>query len=347
MSGGVDSSVAAALLVEEGFDVRGVTFHLMPDGGLRFTLEPCCSIETAEDARRAAERLGIRHSVWNAVEPFEQSVIGDFVREYRSGRTPNPCIRCNRHIKFGLLSDLAREWGAQFIATGHYARVETREGRATLLRAMDRGKDQSYVLACLNQEQLRCTLFPLGNQTKGETRAKARALGLTSAERPESQEICFIPDNDYGRFIESRIGPTEPGPILSADGSVLGRHKGIAHYTVGQRKGLGLAAPRPYYVLAIDAARNAVVVGHDDETRASTLDANCVNYCSGVVPDEPFDASVQIRYRHTAAPARVIPDGDHAFVEFHVSQRAVTPGQWAVFYVGDEVVGGGIIDGSR
>jgi len=333
MSGGVDSSIAAALLVKAGWDVFGVTFRMFDAD----------SSTTAQDARHVAEILGVEHQVVDCRERFAREVVEPFVQEYQAGRTPNPCVRCNPLIKFELLLELADEHGAERVATGHYVRVTSRGERLGLRRAHDRGKDQSYVLAGLGQNHLRRALFPLGEYTKAQVREMAKDLGLPAADRDESQEICFIPDDDYRGFLTQHAGLPAPGPILSTDGAELGRHQGLPFYTVGQRKGLGIAAPRPLYVLRLDPEQNAVIVGHEEETLSGSLTAREVNWCGMAPQDEPFDALVQIRYRHTATPATITPTPDGFTTRFHTPQRAVTPGQWAVAYDDDMVLLGGVI----
>lgn len=335
MSGGVDSSVAAALLVEEGWEVVGVTLRLVgprPDTPISTAVPTERSLDSA---RAVARQLGIEHLVLDCVEAFALEVINPFIGEYRAGRTPNPCVVCNRTVKFGLMYAHARELGASGVASGHYARVEPRVGRLAVRRAVDGRKDQSYVLAALTQDVLAHVLFPLGEATKEAVREKARALGLAAAERDESQEICFVPDDDYRRFLLERCGSSKPGPILSSKDEVLGEHQGLIHYTVGQRKGLGIAASRPYYVLELDPARNAVVVGHEEETYCRHFTVTDINWCALAPQTDPFDCLVQIRYLHTAAPATVTPSGNRFDVRFHEPQRAVTPGQWAVCYDAD------------
>jgi len=337
MSGGVDSTVSAALLLEQGYDVMGITMRLMPDSPEHPS--------TIEAARRAADQLCIAHYVWDAVEPFEKEVVSYFVGEYSKGRTPNPCVRCNQRVKFGGLLAFARDRGAEYLATGHYARVVQHGERLALRRGVWRPKDQSYALAGLTQEQLRHVLFPLGQLSKDETRMRARNLGLTNAEKTESQEICFIPGDDYGAFLSDRVGPAVPGPILSVQGKVLGQHKGLMFYTVGQRKGLGIAAERPYYVIKIDAATNSLIVGHDEETFRNGLQTGPVNW--GAIPPQtaPFACLAQIRYLHRPVPAVATPVGEGLEVRFETPQRAVTPGQWAVLYDDAErVLAAGIIE---
>ena len=327
MSGGVDSSVAAAILREQGCDVHGVTLRMHAG-----------SDSAAEEARRVADQLGIAHEVRDCTEVFEREIIEYFVAEYLEGRTPNPCVRCNPLIKFGSLFALAEEIGADLVATGHYARVERRNGRMTLRRAQWLPKDQSYALAGLSQEQLSRAVFPLGSTRKEETRERARALGLASAEGAESQEICFIPCNDYRVFIAARVGPPTPGAILSTKGEVLGQHSGLLNYTVGQRRGLGISDPRPHYVVALDPRRNAVIVGHDEDTLRDTLETGPVNWVGLAPQTEPFACMAQIRYLHRAAPATATPAGERLHVRFRATQRAVTPGQFAVLYDEEDCV---------
>ncbi|MDQ1257084.1 MAG: tRNA-specific 2-thiouridylase MnmA, partial [Candidatus Hydrogenedentes bacterium] len=323
MSGGVDSSVAAALLIEQGFSVIGLTLRVIPGPS---------SENTITAARSVAQYLGIPHHVADVVDRFEEQVIAEFTREYLVGRTPNPCVRCNQRIKFGFLLDQALALDAEALATGHYARRIEREGRVTVQRATYRAKDQSYVLAALRQDQLERARFPLGGLSKDETRERARAFGLPSAEHAESQEICFVPGDDYGRFLIERTAPPAPGPILSLSGETLGQHKGLFHYTVGQRRGLGISSPRPYYVVRLDFGRNALFVGHEEETYCAELEASEVNWC-GIPPQTaPFDCLAQVRYRHTATPVTVTPREDGITVHFHQPQRSIAPGQWVVLY---------------
>ncbi len=345
MSGGVDSAVAAALLAEQGHACIGVTLRLTPEHGKTSLFEPCCGLEAAQDARRACESLGIPHHVVYALDRFEQEVITPFLEAYRSGRTPNPCIWCNRRIKFQVLLEHARKTGASHIAMGHFARVEERGGRMALRRGVHRPKDQSYVLAWLSQEQLACTLFPLGGMTKEAVRGYARERGLSVAARPESQEICFVPTNDYGAFIESRTGGMAPGPIVSVAGEVLGRHKGLMHYTVGQRRGLGIAAARPLYVVRLDPARNAVIVGFEEATECVSFTTGPLHWVGSAPQTAPVSCLVQVRSRHQAAPAVLFPGDGGAAVRLDSPQRSVTPGQWAVFYdAEDYVIAAGIIE---
>jgi len=353
MSGGVDSSVAAALLKERGFEVTGVTmnlFSLPREVCLSEELRSCCGFKAVEDAQRVAAALGIPHFVVDFRGEFERSVIADFCREYSLGRTPNPCLRCNEHIKFSLLAQRARKIGADFVATGHHARVEydKASGRYLLKKGKDRTKDQSYFLYPLSQEQLAFSLFPVGEMTKVRVRQLARKGKLPVAEKAESQEICFVLDDDYARFLENRApGSFKAGPILDRSGNVLGRHRGISLFTIGQRKGMGIAARQPLYVLAIDAERNAVIVGNDEDLLQKKLIASRVNWISVPGLDRPLLVKAKIRYRHQEASAVVIPAREGTIeVEFKKPQRAVTPGQSVVFYNGDVVVGGAVIDSS-
>lgn len=349
MSGGVDSSLAAALLVEEGYAVTGVTMHLWAgEAGVEQGPTPCCSLETAAGARRVCQALGIPHYVFNLCQEFEACVVDEFVREYGRGRTPNPCLACNREIKFRLLLQRTRALGVRFLATGHYARVvQDPAGRYHLLRGRDRHKDQSYVLYMLGQEELAHTLFPLGGMTKSHVRAEAVRRGLPAAGRPESQEICFIPDDDYRRFLARRLSQSaQPGPIRDREGRVLGTHRGLPYYTVGQRKGLGLGGGRldPLFVIALDAAENALVVGPEEALLRTELEAEQVSLVSGEWPALPQPVEARVRYRAPAAPATLFPQERGCIrLEFDAPQRAITPGQAVVFYQGEEVLGGGTI----
>lgn len=345
MSGGVDSSVAAALLVEQGWEAVGVTMKLAGSGAGR------CSSSDADDARRVAERLGIRFFVANCTEHFRAEVIEPFADAYLAGRTPSPCVGCNARFKFAHLMARARVFGAERVATGHYARVERdpRTGLRRLLRGADPAKDQSYFLFELDQRQLASASFPLGEMTKAGVRDRARRLGFATAEKPESQEVCFAPDGDYAGFVE-RIRPHSlPGGGEVVDGAdrVVGRHGGIHRFTVGQRRGLGLSAARPLYVTGLDAARNRVRVGGVEALLARGARLERVSWIAGSPPPRPVRASVRVRYRHPGAPAEVHPEGPgRARVVFDSPVRAVAPGQAAVFYDGDAVLGGGWISGS-
>jgi len=349
MSGGVDSSVAALLLLEQGYDVVGVTLKIwsdwMPGGGNE---GECRSRAAVEDARRVAGALGISFHVLDVRKRFSELVIGDFCTEYALGRTPNPCIICNKEIKFAELMRWGPAFGAGFIATGHYARVEYDDSRQRYLlkRGVDKRKDQSYVLYNLDQEQLSQILLPVGALTKDEVRAVAAEHDLLISDKPESQEICFIPDNDYRRFLkEHRPDTQRPGPILSVEGDRMGQHRGIANYTIGQRRGLGIAAREPLYVVDIDPDANAVIVGRDRDTFSRVVIARDCNLISTSGLEESVEVGAKIRYNAPVAAAR-IQRGDHdgeVVTEFFQAQRAVTPGQAVVWYQGDIVVGGGTI----
>jgi tRNA-specific 2-thiouridylase len=342
MSGGVDSSVAAALLVERGHEVVGITMHLAGAGSR------CCSLEDADDARRVAETLGIRFFVANYADRFRGEVMEPFADAYLAGRTPIPCVACNRRFKFQHLLERARALGATRIASGHYARIEEDPvtGARCLRAAADDAKDQSYFLFDLDQSQLSRIEFPLGSLRKDEVRARARALGLATADKPESQEICFVPDGDYARAVE-RLRPDAlpgQGEIVHEDGRLLGRHPGLHHYTVGQRHGLGLSAGARLYVTRIDAAANRIVVGEADALLAERARLENVSWIAGEPPEEAVQARVRVRHRHQGVRATIEPDGkDGARVQFLEPVRAVAPGQAAVFYQGDRVLGGGWI----
>jgi tRNA-specific 2-thiouridylase len=354
MSGGVDSSVAAALLLEQGCEVVGLTMQVWPrdqqpdacPGG-----RACCGLDAVADARRVAQTLGIRHYVINLREAFQRLVIDAFCDEYARGRTPNPCILCNTHVKYGNLLHRAREIGAEKLATGHYARVGLDEttGRWVTWRGVDRAKDQSYTLYDLRQEQLARALFPLGDITKKETRAKAAELGLPVSEKPDSQQICFVLDRSYGEYLSrSRPGIARPGAIVDGAERQVGRHQGIAFYTIGQRHGLRVAHKTPLYVTAIDPERNLVIVGEEEALLAQGLVMRHINYVSWPdLPQQGAKLQVKIRYGAPLVGCTAWKEGDGVVVQFARPQRAVAPGQAAVCYDSEAVALGGIIDGRR
>ena len=348
MSGGVDSSVAASLLLEQGYDVSGVTLHLYnnEDAGIAKT-RTCCSLADVEDARSVASRIGIEHYVFNFGPEFRRDVIGRFARGYEQGETPNPCIDCNRYIKFGKMLERAKQLGFDYIATGHYARVshDEKSGRSLLKKAADTSKDQTYVLYSLTQDELAHTLFPLGGFTKAEVRKIAEERGFVNARKPDSEDICFVPDGNYAAFLENVMGLKQvPGNFIDTSGNILGKHKGQIHYTIGQRKGLGLSFESPKYVLRKDAAANTVVLGDSRDLFSSRFTVGGVNLIAAEQLTEPVEAGVKVRYSQSESAATLYPLRDGRLeVRFREPQRAVTPGQAAVFYQGDTVLGGGTI----
>jgi len=345
MSGGLDSSVVAALLTERRFEVIGLTLHLFKEGSR------CCSEEDIERSRRVCAALGIRHYTVNAVQTFEERIIRPFVAEYARGLTPSPCVVCNQQIKFGALQERALLLGCDYVATGHYVRVTRGEERFRLLRGRDAKKDQSYFLHRLSQRQLAHSLFPLESWEKRAVAQYAREheLPVSTSSKAESQDLCFVSDAGHSRYIESRRPELKrKGPIVATDGSVLGEHQGIHRYTVGQRRGLGVAATAPLYVKEIDATANRIVVGSRDEVTKRTCRVRDMHWIAGSPPAREFACAVRVRYRHRAAPARVRLEGDgDAELEFDAPQFAITPGQAAVCYHGDEVLGGGWIAPER
>ena len=345
MSGGVDSSVAAALLQQQGHQVTGVMLRLWSEPGKEES-NRCCAPDAMALARRVAAKLDIPFHVVDAKEAFREIVVETFLEGYAAGQTPNPCLACNRRIRWTLLYEHARALGAEFLATGHYARLRTApDGAVELLRGLDPAKDQSYVLHVIPQEKLRHALFPVGEYTKPDIRALAASFGLPAAHRPDSQDLCFLAGEDYRAFLRRHIPDAlTPGPIVDRDGLQLGLHTGLADYTIGQRKGLGLAVPQPLYVIAKDAAANALVVGPADALGARALTVSGVNWIAGGPPPGPFPALVQARYTARAAAAQVTPDGAAgARVVFDDPQRDLTPGQAAVFYQDELLLGGGLI----
>jgi len=348
MSGGVDSSVAAGLMAEAGHDVIGLSMQLYDQRASPEAFGSCCSLDDLHDARRVAGVLGFPHYILNFEREFQSTVVDHFVSEYASGRTPIPCVQCNSDLKFQTLADRAAGFGAAAVATGHYARVvfDKDARRYRLLRGVDADKDQSYFLFSLTQDQLAHALFPVGHLSKADVRAHAARLGLAVAGKPDSHEICFIPDGDTAGFVERHL-PAEDrtGDIVDSAGHVLGQHRGVHRLTVGQRKGLGLATGTQMYVLKLDPADARVVVGPREELGRRDLTASRVNWIAGDAPAGPRPLTARIRHRHHDAPAIVTPDGtDRATVQFSSPQLAITPGQAVVFYDGEDVVGGGWID---
>ena len=368
MSGGVDSSATAALLLEQGYEVVGITLKLWPQDCVNRAEDRCCGPQAVADARAVCHQLGIPYYLIDEAAEFQKHVISYFADEYKAGRTPNPCVMCNQNLKFGRLIDRANQLGAEYIATGHFARIEYlgapascrpvaaqgansrrqdagAPGRYLLKRGRDLKKDQSYFLFSLRQDQLARALFPLGEKTKTDTRAVARHCRLKTADKAESMEICFVPDNDYGGFLQkAKLAQKHRGEIVDLHGHVLGHHDGIEFYTIGQRKGLGLSSPKPLYVVDLDAEHNRVVVGDDS---ALDRDEFTVNHCNWIPfdsPTGPVEVTAKIRYNHPGTPATVTPTGHgSAKVKLHTPQRAITPGQAAVFYQDDLVLGGGWI----
>lgn len=348
MSGGVDSAVCAYLLQQQGYEPTGVNCRFFNNDDAFIREKTCCSLEDAADARAVAYQLGIPFHVFNFTEDFRRSVIEPFVQSYVNGETPNPCIECNRHLKFDKLLRRAMELEFDFVATGHYARVsfDNGSGRYLLQKGADETKDQSYVLYCLTQQQLSHTLLPLGGMRKSEVREIAQSLGFVNAEKHESQDICFVPDGDYAGFIEKHLGKTFPnGPFVTKDGTVLGTHRGIIRYTVGQRRGLGLALPAPLYVCEKDLKNNRVVLCPNEELFTKTLTARDINLIALSSIDRPMRVKAKVRYKQSEQWATVEQtDDSHFRLVFDEGQRAIAKGQAVVLYDGDTVVGGGTID---
>jgi len=347
MSGGVDSSATAALLLEQGYDVVGITLKLWPQDCVSRAEDKCCGPQAVTDARAVCHKLGIPYYLIDEAAEFQKHVIQYFADEYKSGRTPNPCVMCNQNLKFGRLINRADQLGAQYIATGHFARVEPSPdgSRVLLRRGRDPRKDQSYFLFSLRQAQLARAMFPLGEKTKADTREVARHCQLKTADKPESMEICFVPDNDYGRFLQqARLAEKHQGEIVDLTGRVLGYHEGIEFYTIGQRKGLGISSPKPLYVVELDPATNRVIVADDSALDRDEFAADRCNFIPFDRLSEPTEATVKIRYNHPGTGALLTPlPGDKVQVKLHEPQRAITPGQAAVFYQDDLVLGGGWI----
>mgnify|MGYP004473060123 CR=1 FL=1 len=348
MSGGVDSSLAAKLMQDDGYDCIGCTMRLFhnEDAGLERS-RTCCSLKDVEDARSVAYELGMRFYVFNFTDDFRNTVIRRFVESYQNGITPNPCIDCNRYMKFGKLFDRAKILDCDCVVTGHYARIEERDGRYVLKKAIDSTKDQSYVLYAMTQDQLAHTRFPLGDLCKTHVRALAEQNGFVNADKPDSQDICFVPNGDYAHIIELQTGcKAAAGNFVDRCGNVLGTHRGVIHYTIGQRKGLGIAAGEPLYVCRICPQSNTVMLGRNEDLFSTEADASDFNWISGESPKQAIRCRAKIRYRQAEQWATVTPCGEHdVHISFDDPQRAVTPGQAAVLYDGDIVLGGGTIRG--
>ena len=346
MSGGVDSSVAAYLLHRDGYEVIGVTMRLWSaeDEAITPDHQGCCSIEDIEDARRVCQHLGVPHYVLNVEDEFRAHVIDYFVAEYQRGRTPHPCIACNDRIKFDFLLRRAMAWDADFVATGHYARIEHADGIHRLLKGVDAAKDQSYVLFGLSQDQLAHVLLPIGHYAKAAIRELATEGGLHLADKADSQEICFIPQGDYRQFLSGRLEPT-PGDLVDTAGHVIGQHPGVEHFTVGQRRGLGIATGERLFVTRIEPETRRVVLGTADDLMQRGVLVGAVRYVDGHPPAEPVRVEAQIRYNGRPLPAMLTPKADGAHLWFDEPQRAIAPGQAAVFFDGERVLGGGFILG--
>lgn len=352
MSGGVDSSVAAGLMVEQGYDVIGITMKLRdtePEEKAG-SAGSCCSPSDLMDARRVCDDLGIPHYILDYRDVFRERVIEPFARDYLNGLTPNPCVQCNDHVKFAPLLTRAQDLGADFLVTGHYARINHGEdGNLYLQKAVDLSKDQSYFLFGLGQAELQQLMFPLGGLDKDTVREKAKALGLANWDKADSEDICFVPGGDYKKVVERVVGPKAlpgTGELVSTSGEVLGKHEGIHRYTIGQRRGLGLAAGERLYVTGIAPDSNKVIVGSRDDLLSSGLSAVKCTWATGMTPESSLNCTVRIRYRHRGVDGEVVPIGDRALVRFEMPEAAVAPGQAVVFYRGDLVLGGGWIERS-
>ena len=347
MSGGVDSSLAAKLMIDAGYECVGCTMKLYDNEDVGISrAHTCCTLEDVEDARRVAHDLGMNHHVFNFKDGFRETVIQRFIDAYEAGRTPNPCIDCNRFMKFEKLFDRAEILECDYIVTGHYARIEQEGDQFYLKKALDDTKDQSYVLYSMTQEQLKHVQFPLGNLRKTEVREVATSCQFINAAKPDSQDICFVPDGDYASFLERETGKSyKEGDFKDLEGNVLGTHKGIVHYTIGQRKGLGIAAGKPIYVTAINTKDNTVTLSDEKDLFERALIVDDFNWISGKAPEEAFNCKAKIRYRQVEQPAKVIPLPDgRVKIVFDEPQRAITAGQAAVLYDGDIVLGGGTIE---
>lgn len=346
MSGGVDSSLAAKLMKDKGFDCIGCTMKLYhnEDAGIESS-RTCCSLDDVEVARSVAYKLGMPFYVFNFTDAFRDTVIRKFIESYENGITPNPCIDCNRYMKFDKLYERAKTLGCDYIVTGHYARIEEQAGKFVLKKALDETKDQSYVLYSMTQDQLVHTMFPIGSMQKTEVRAIAKESGFVNADKPDSQDICFVPNGDYASVIELQTGKeSAEGNFVDKQGNNLGRHKGVIHYTIGQRKGLGVSSTEPLYVCNICPKDGNVVLGSNDDLFSREADVSDFNWISGEVPGSEFRCKAKIRYRQPEQWVTVIPTGaDTVHIVFDEPQRAITPGQAAVFYDGDTVLGGGTI----
>jgi tRNA-specific 2-thiouridylase len=347
MSGGVDSSATAKLLLEQGYDVVGITLKLWPQDCVSRAEDKCCGPQAVSDARSVCHKLGIPYFLVDEAEEFQKQVIQYFAEEYKAGRTPNPCVMCNERLKFGTLINRARQLGGEFVATGHYARIEknAETGRALLKRGRDARKDQSYFLFSLKQEQLARCIMPLGELTKTDTRDVARVACLKTADKDESMEICFVPDKDYGRFLtQAKLVEKHKGEIVNQQGQILGHHDGIEFFTIGQRKGINVGSPKPLYVIELDPASNRVIVGDDTALDKDELTVERCNWIPFPEPLGELEVTAKIRYNHpgVAATVRPLANGS-ASVKLHIPQRAITPGQACVFYQDDLVLGGGWI----
>jgi len=347
MSGGVDSSAAAALLLEQGYDVVGITLKLWPQDCVSRAEDKCCGPQAVTDARSVCHKLGIPYYLIDEAEDFQKQVINYFAEEYKAGRTPNPCVMCNEKLKFGTLIHRAQQLGGDYIATGHFARLEkSADGQRTLLKkGCDSRKDQSYFLFSLRQDQLSRAMFPLGEKTKQDTRDVARECNLKTSDKEESMEICFVPDKDYGKFLSTaKLVQKHRGEIINLQGQVLGQHDGIEFFTIGQRKGLGISSPKPLYVIELDPTNNRVIVGDESALDRDEFTVDRCNWIPFEKPPDEIEVSAKIRYNHpgTLATVTQLPNGG-AKVKLHTPQRAITPGQACVFYDGDLVVGGGWI----